>query len=399
MDDGRPLINFVVCGDFKQLQLIPYLNKIAKIGRVYFASKISNNGRKLGLSKDQAQNLFLKEYLLQFHARYLRHAMATIFYPMYDRIWQKAVLRAWKPCDVLLAVLQGKDLKVLQRAKDEGATILGHPVVCHPSFRHKELRAECDRLGLAPDPFMGSETIVSQELMLCDRLYCLSGLVRDSFVAAGFSADRIDIVRLPTDMETFTPTKLPRSVSEPFRVLCVAEITPIKGHIYLLEAWRKLALKNAELVFAGTLRWEMAPIMERYKGSFRYAGALDKYSLARLYQSSSVLVLASVEDGFGLVISEALACGIPVITTEHVGARDIIEPGHNGFVVPPRDVEALADAINRIYSSPALQEQLRKGAIASRSTFPSAAETAGKLAAICNEMAFLTPIKNPADDL
>jgi glycosyltransferase involved in cell wall biosynthesis len=380
-------VNILVCGDFKQLQLVSCLNKLLSLGRVYYASKISNNARKLGLSNDQAFNFCLKEYLLQFHARFLNHAMASTFYPLYDRIWQGAVRKAWKRCDVLYAVLQGKDLETLRTAKQEGSHILGHPIVSHPSFRHRELLAECKTLSLSPEPFLGSEKSVVQELELCDRLFCLSGLVRDSFVASGFPVDKIDVIRLPTDLDVFVPSTLPRSNEQPFRVLCVAEITPIKGHIYLLEAWRRLALPNAELVFAGTLRKEMMPLLARYEGWFRYAGPLDKASLVRSYQDSSVVVLPSVEDGFGLVVSEALACGIPVIVTEHVGARDIVRSGYNGFVVPPRNVDAVADAIGTLHSSPQLQQRLRDGAIASRTTFPTISETANRLANICKTIA------------
>jgi glycosyltransferase involved in cell wall biosynthesis len=157
--------------------------------------------------------------------------------------------------------------------------------------------------------------------------------------------------------------------------------------VYLLEAWRKLRLENAELLLAGAMRPEMAAVLARYEGLFRYVGPLDKTSLARLYQSSSLLVLPSVEDGFGLVISEALACGTPVVITDHVGARDIVRPEVNGFIVPPRDVDALAATIQAIHSSPELRDRLRVGAIASRSAFPSIAGTATSLAALYDRVA------------
>jgi glycosyltransferase involved in cell wall biosynthesis len=379
-DQAGPQVNIAVSGDFKQLQLIPELNKTARLGRVYYASRLSNNAGRLQVSPNQARNLFLKEYLLQFHARYLNHAFADVVYPWYDAIWTASAQASWQPCDVLHVVIQGKALGLMERAKREGTGILGHPIVCHPAFFGQQMQLELDRLSIDPAPFLSDAGDTLKEIALCDRIFCLSTLVRDSFVAAGFASDRIDIIPLPTDLATFMPGK-ERPDDAPFRVLCVAELNPIKGHIYLLEAWKALNLPKAELVLVGTMRQEMKSVLKPYEGLFNYLGPLGRADLVRLYQDSSLLVLPSVQDGFGFVVTEAIACGLPAVVTEHVGAREIIQPNKNGFVVPVRSVEALADAIARIHASSSLQKSLREGAIASRQTFPKMPETAQQLAA------------------
>ncbi|WP_271504834.1 glycosyltransferase family 4 protein [Bradyrhizobium sp. CCBAU 11357] len=379
-DIARPRVNIAVCGDFKQLQLIPELDKVADLGRVYYAARLSSNAARLQIERSQARNLFLKEYLLQFHARYLNHAFADTIYPLYDSLWLAAAHAAWRPCDVLHVVIQGKAVGLLQRAKREGAAILGHPIVCHPAFFEREMRIELERLSIAPGPYVADVSNSLAEIELCDRIYCLSTLVRDSFVDAGFSADAIDIIQLPTDLETFVPARAP-AADLPFRVLCVAELNPIKGHVYLLEAWKRLNLHRSELIFVGTMRHEMKRALQPYEGIFRYLGPLGRRDLVRLYQTSSLLVLPSVQDGFGFVVTEALACGLPAIVTEHVGARDVIRSGVNGFVVPPRTPEALADTIGKIHASRSLRQSLRDGAIASRDTFPTMTDTAERIAA------------------
>jgi glycosyltransferase involved in cell wall biosynthesis len=377
-DDVQPAVNLAVCGDFKQLQLVPELNKVAHLQRVYYASRLSNNAARLGLETSQAKNLFLKEYLLQFHARYLHHAFADTIYPLYDKLWRASAHTAWQPCDVVHAVLQGKALSLLQRARKEGSAILGHPIVCHPQFFRREMQRELEHLSIPQAPFLTDLDETVAEIALCDRIYCLSSLVRDSFVASGFPADRIDVIPLPTDIETFAPARTPTN-DGPFRVLCVAELNPIKGHIYLLEAWKSLKLKDAELVFAGTIRQEMREVLRSYEGLFRYLGPLGRSELVRLYQESSLAVLPSVQDGFGFVVTEGLACGLPAIVTEHVGAKDVIEPGVNGYIVPVRSPEAIAQAIHGVYASRSLQQSLRQGAIASRSAFPNMTDTVLKL--------------------
>jgi glycosyltransferase involved in cell wall biosynthesis len=63
------------------------------------------------------------------------------------------------------------------------------------------------------------------------------------------------------------------------------------------------------------------------------------------FQTSDVFVFPSIEDGFAIVVGEALACGLPVITTRNTGASDLVQPGENGEIVPIRDPEAIAQAV------------------------------------------------------
>jgi glycosyltransferase involved in cell wall biosynthesis len=374
----RPSVNIAVCGNFGQLQLVPELARLADLRRVYYAARVSADAASLGLRPDQARNLFIKEYLIQAHARFLRHTGAELFYPLYDRIWQRGVERNWTSCDVLHAVATGAVLPVIRRARAEGAAILTHPVTSHPELFREVLDREIADLGVAKSAIFYPDKVIAEELRMADRLFCLSTLVRDGLIARGFSAERIDVIPLPTDLELFSPGARPSA--SPFRVICVADISPIKGHVYLLEAWRKLGLINAELVFAGAMRQEMARVLDRYRGLFRYAGPLGKTALIELYRSSSLLVLPSVQDGYGLVVAEALACGTPVLITEQTGARDIVASGVNGYVVASRNADALADIIARIHASASLRETLRAGAIATRDSFPTAKQAAVALA-------------------
>ena len=63
------------------------------------------------------------------------------------------------------------------------------------------------------------------------------------------------------------------------------------------------------------------------------------------FQSSDLFVFPSIEDGFALVVAEAMVCGLPVITTPNTGASDLIVGGENGEIVPIRDSQAIADAV------------------------------------------------------
>jgi len=75
-----------------------------------------------------------------------------------------------------------------------------------------------------------------------------------------------------------------------------------------------------------------------------WSGYVDFAGHVRRYQTSDLMLFPSVEDGFALVVAEALACGLPVITTPNTGASDLIRPGENGEIVPICDPKALAEA-------------------------------------------------------
>ena len=167
-------------------------------------------------------------------------------------------------------------------------------------------------------------------------------------------------------MEIFRPPpKVEDEADNTFRVICVAQITPRKGHVYLLEAWKKLKLPNAELLFVGPLDYSMKPLLATYEGLFTHIPSIPHTELHRYYGRSSVFVLPSVEDGFAYVCVEALACGTPVITTTQTGAGDVIKHGTDGFIVPVRSSEAIAGYLELLYND---RELLREMSLAARRT-------------------------------
>jgi len=91
---------------------------------------------------------------------------------------------------------------------------------------------------------------------------------------------------------------------------------------------------------------------------------LPQRRLSEIMSSSHVLVLPSIEDGFGLVIGQALASGCPVIASENTGGPDMINDGTEGFIVPIRNPEVLADRLQCLADSPSLQASMREAGLA-----------------------------------
>jgi len=126
-----------------------------------------------------------------------------------------------------------------------------------------------------------------------------------------------------------------------------------KGIYYLIKAFRKVKeeIKNAYLVLVGSgdLIPEYKRLCEIYNidKNVIFTGFIDDYILIEYYRSSDVVVLPSTtaQEGFGMVLIEANACGKPVIGSKIGGIKYVIEDGKTGLLVPPKDKNALADAI------------------------------------------------------
>jgi glycosyltransferase involved in cell wall biosynthesis len=107
-----------------------------------------------------------------------------------------------------------------------------------------------------------------------------------------------------------------------------------------------------------------------YKNLFTYHNPLSQNELFNTYSDYDALVLPTIFEGFGLVIIEALAAGLPVITTTHSVGAELIVEGVNGFLVPVRDVNALVDAISKLLNtSEADYQQFRLNARKSAEKF------------------------------
>jgi glycosyltransferase involved in cell wall biosynthesis len=132
----------------------------------------------------------------------------------------------------------------------------------------------------------------------------------------------------------------------PIRLLYAGRITQRKGIKYLLEAMQSVDRREAELHIIGYTHGS-GDALKKYD-NYTLHKPLQQYELFRRYMDFDALVLPSVFEGFGLVIVEAMAAGLPVITTPNTIGPELINSGENGYIVPIRDAEALASAIKAL---------------------------------------------------
>ena len=224
--------------------------------------------------------------------------------------------------------------------------------------------SEFGRQSLLTEAEMGTNSPrlreLSAEPVLADDCIVASNFTKRTLVENGVAEDRVHVVPYGVDCGIFLSH--PRKEGGPFRVVFVGQMVQRKGLEYLLKAWRRLRLPDAELVLAGRGRVDKA-LLAAFASEFRYVGQLTNPELVALYGDSDLFCMPSLVEGFGLVYLEALACGLPVIATPNTGAADIVHEGREGFIVPVRDTESLASRLEWAYTH---REELRDMRLAAR---------------------------------
>lgn len=200
---------------------------------------------------------------------------------------------------------------------------------------------------------------LSEEPLMADRCLVASHYTKATLTENGVAPDRIKVIPYGVDLDRFhPPAKRP---SRPFRVLFVGQMVQRKGLWYLLEAWRRLALSNAELVLAGRGNFDRE-MLAKFAGQYRLSVAVNPRELVELYQTSDLCCVPSLVEGFGQVFLESLACGTPVIATPHTGAADLIVNGEEGFIVNLRSVDELMNRLEWCYFHREALSQMREKA-------------------------------------
>jgi alpha-maltose-1-phosphate synthase len=156
--------------------------------------------------------------------------------------------------------------------------------------------------------------------------------------------------------------------SDKLKVIFVGTLTQRKGISYLLEAVEQLG-SRVELTLIGLRVGECKPL-DRALREHRWIPSLPHGVLLDEIRRHDVMVFPSLFEGFGLVILEAMANGLPVITTSHTGAADFLEDGEDGFIVPVRDAEAISEKLDllsrdREYLAAMSQAAIRKAELRS----------------------------------
>jgi glycosyltransferase involved in cell wall biosynthesis len=196
------------------------------------------------------------------------------------------------------------------------------------------------------------------EWALADRIICGSEFAAAALAEAGGPRARCVVVSYPAQqIPIATDARRGRApgVDRPLRILFLGTLQLRKGVQYLLQAKRLLRGENVTFRLVGPSQLA-DPVMRTLRQELEVIGPVPRSEVAAHYAWADVFVLPTLSEGSANVVYEAMAVGLPVITTPNAGS--IIRDGESGLLVPARDAERLAASIVRLLDDQNLREQL-----------------------------------------
>lgn len=282
-------------------------------------------------------------------------------YPTANRLFDHWLSIVLEQSDIFHC-LSGYGARAHRVAKEKyGARTICDRGSAHIEVQRDLLVAEHNRWG---KPHRWTDKAIQldlQEYYECDMIMTPSYFVQRTFLEKGFSKEKIAVIPYGVDISLFHPVKKTDTV---FRVIYVGTLSLQKGIPYLLEAFSGLGLPNFEVWLIGGLTNEIKDILRKYSGPFRYFGFIPRTELYKYYSQGSVFILPSIQDGFGLVLPQAMACGLPVIATTNTGAENLYTDGVEGYIVPIRDSSAIREKVIYLYENPKERDLMAERALA-----------------------------------
>jgi starch synthase len=299
----------------------------------------------------------LKHCLPKFIIRQWEYLSATTF-----GAW---VTRQMPSCDIYVG-LSGSALLAGKWAHQRGIRFVCDRGSAHIRVQDQLLREEHAHWGM---PFSGIDprTIVREEAEYAeaDCITIPSSFAMRSFLDQGVPSEKLQLLPYGVNLERF------EKVAEPdlnrFDILFVGAMSLQKGVQYLVQAYQKLNHASKSLSFVGAQSPQLIAILKSrglWSEEIRVLGHIPQQELKELMSRSHVLVLPSIQDGFGMVMAQAMACGCPVIASRNTGAEDLFKDGEEGFIVAIRDVDTLAERLQRLADYPEQRATMGQHALA-----------------------------------
>ena len=198
---------------------------------------------------------------------------------------------------------------------------------------------------------------LSNEVNLATHFICASSITKKSLASKGISEDNIKVIPYGVDTTKFTFSE--RKQSDVFKVIFIGSLNQRKGITYLLDALAQM--NNVEITIVTRGIYDES-LIHNYTFPIHVVIDVPHDKLQEELHKANCFVLPSILEGFGQVILEAMATGIPIIATENTAAIDIVEKGKEGFVTKIRDVQAIKDNLEILQNDFSLVQTMGKAA-------------------------------------
>lgn len=245
--------------------------------------------------------------------------------------------------------LSGFATNTMQKFLSHGKPVIVDSGSCHTDFQHRIVFDEYLRNGIRNPLFPEAyRDRLRKEFHLASFIQIPTNFVKNTYLEAGIPEQKLLLARYGTDVSRFA-CRTEADMAPKFRVICSSGVNLRKGARILVDAWRKLGWRDAELHWVG---WPGHP---QVRHLFRdpppnvvWHGWMPHSELSALYRSCDVKVLPSFEEGLARVLIEAAASGLPLIATPNTGVEDFFTPGDpEGWLIEAGSVDALCSALEQ----------------------------------------------------
>jgi glycosyltransferase involved in cell wall biosynthesis len=298
---------------------------------------------------------------------YLWHGLLTrLYYRLFNKLglpdWDPLLHRKFGRWAAKRVRRDGDALYIFSGVAEEILRALGkdYPGVkmlvrgsAHIRIQHGLLADEETRCGIAVDK--PSDWIVAREereYALADKVVVLSSFARDSFLAQGFSADKILLSTLGVDTRRFKPlpgvleTRINRVKSgAPLRILMVGTFSPQKGAWDLIRIARSMH-GRMQFRFVGDVPDGSAALHRQAQGLVEFIPRVPEFELPKQYAWGDIFCFPTIQDGYAVVLAQALTACLPVLTTPNCSAPDIVRDDVNGWILPIRSPDSFISRLD-----------------------------------------------------
>jgi glycosyltransferase involved in cell wall biosynthesis len=219
-----------------------------------------------------------------------------------------------------------------------------------------------------PDEFYDTQgQYLKQKIAAADFICCISSFARSQLMKCSpyVHWNKLVVSRLGVDSNLFSPVPF-KEAPEVFEILCVGRLTPAKGQHLLIEVVERLAKLRLpvklRLVGTGTDEGSLRRLAAQIDDprSVIFEGPVDQNHIRTLYANADLFCIPSFAEGIPVVLMEAMAMGIPCVTTRVAGIPELIRDEIDGLLVAPSDVDGLVQALAKLMGDVDLRKRIAR---------------------------------------
>lgn len=289
----------------------------------------------------------------------------------YDKKLEKLIKNRTVKVDknTIIIARNGMSLNAFIAVKKLGGKCVLHSQWMHPITHKKALSSIYKKLLINDKPIPAKRTLRQlEEIGIVDKIWSISTLVTNSYIDNDYKQEKIIDCSLGVDINKYKIIEKQDVVKEGITVVFVGNVNAEKGVHDLFHACYELSAehKNINIILNGALSPDFKEIYNMYieKLESRLINVqMCPGDPISSYSKGTFFVLPSIHESFGLVVLEAMACGLPVIVSSNVGAKDCVIHGSNGFIFNVSDTQELTNYMRMLMVDSEMVKNMSKKSI------------------------------------